>query len=135
MSGRRTTSGATAVAPTTDHRQWWWYRLTLRARLMAIGVVGVAIALTGAGIALDRILVAGILRNLDAEAAAAAAQVVTLVNTGDLPDPLPVAGALVIQVVDSQGRVLAGSAGADRLTPVVPADRLTIDANGPAVER
>jgi signal transduction histidine kinase len=133
VSGRRTTSGSTTVAPTTDRRQWWWYRLTLRARLMAIGVVGVAIALTGAGIALDRILVAGILRNLDAEAAAAAAQVVTLVNTGDLPDPLPVAGALVIQVVDSQGRVLAGSAGADRLTPVVPADRLTIDANGPAV--
>ena len=101
---------------------------------MSIGLVGVAIAITGAGIALDRILVAGILRNLDAEAAAAAAQVVTLVNTGDLPDPLPVAGALVIQVVDWQGRVLAGSAGADRLTPIVPAGRLTTDANGPAVD-
>jgi signal transduction histidine kinase len=122
------------VATTTGHRQWWWYRLTLRARLMTIGVLGVAIAITGAGIALDRILVAGIVKNLDAEAAAAAAQVVTLVNTGDLPDPLPVAGALVIQVVDSQGRVLAGSAGADRLTPVVPAGRLTLDADGPAVD-
>jgi signal transduction histidine kinase len=100
---------------------------------MTIGLVGVAVAITGAGIALDRILVSGILKNLDAEAAAAADQVVTLVNTGDLPDPLPVAGALVIQVVDSQGRVLAGSAGADRLTPVVPAGRLTTEAGGPAV--
>lgn len=126
----RQRSGTTRTA---DGRPWWWYRLTLRARLMTIGLVGVAIAITGAGIALDRILVAGIVKNLDAEAAAAAAQVVTLVNSGDVPDPLPVAGALVIQVVDSQGRVLAGSAGADRLTPIVPAGRLTIDADGPAV--
>ena len=36
---------------------------------MTIGLVGVAVAITGAGIALDRILVAGILKNLDAEAA------------------------------------------------------------------
>lgn len=117
----------------SGRRERWWWRLTLRARLMVIGVVGVAVAITGAGIALDRILTAGIVRNLDAEAAAGAAQVVTLVNSSDLPDPLPIAGALVIQVVDSQGRVLAGSAGADRLTPLVPADRLVAVADGPAV--
>jgi signal transduction histidine kinase len=117
----------------SGRRRRWWYRLSLRARLMIIGVVGVAVAITGAGIALDAILTAGIVKNLDAEAAAAADQVVTLVNTGDLPDPLPVAGALVIQVVDSQGRVLAGSAGADRLTPLIPADRLASSTGGAAI--
>jgi signal transduction histidine kinase len=117
----------------SGRRQWWWHRLTLRARLMVIGVVGVAVAITGAGIALDRILAVGIVKNLDAEAAGAADQVVTLVNAGDLPNPVPVAGALVIQVVDARGRVLAGSAGADRLTPLIPSERLTTAAGQGAV--
>ena len=111
----------------------WWFRLTLRARLLVIGLGAVALAIGVAGLALDRILAAGILRNLDAEAAAAADQVVTLVNAGEAPNPLPVAGALVIQVVDAQARVLAGSAGADRLTPLVPAARLIADARQTAV--
>src|SRR3954454_8753108 len=100
---------------------------------MVIGVVGVAVAIVGAGIALDRILVAGIVKNLDTEALAAGAQVVSLVNAGDLPNPLPVAGALAIQVVDEQGRVLAGSAGADRLTPLIPPGRLSSAGDAAAV--
>lgn len=118
---------------TTPPRPRWWHRLTLRARLLLVGVLGVAVAIGGAGVALDRILAASVMRNLDAEAAAAAAQVVTLVNAREAPNLLPVAGALVIQVVDRQARVLAGSASADRLTPLVPARSLAAAATKPAV--
>ena len=50
--------------------------------------------------------------------------VAALVNEDRLPSTVPVSGTQVIQVVDSQQRVVAGSATADRLTPLLRPEEL-----------
>jgi signal transduction histidine kinase len=60
-----------------------------------------------------------------------AQEVVRLIDTGRLPDPIPAGGTTLVQVVDTQGRVLAASAGADRLVPALPADELAAAVGGP----
>jgi signal transduction histidine kinase len=67
-------------------------RLSIRARLMLIGLAGVAGAL--------------------------------LIDSGRMPDPVPVSGSQVVQVLDAQGRVVAGSVTADRLTSLVTPEEL-----------
>ena len=47
-----------------------------------------------------------------------------LVDSGRMPDPVPVSGSQVVQVLDAQGRVVAGSVTADRLTSLVTPDEL-----------
>ncbi|HWJ54059.1 MAG TPA: two-component sensor histidine kinase, partial [Propionibacteriaceae bacterium] len=101
-----------------------FWRLSLRARLMIIGVTGVAVALIIGGLAFYAALTASINRTLDNEALASAKDVAVLVNENRLPSTLPVSGTQVIQVVDSQQRVVAGSATADRLTPLLSPDEL-----------
>lgn len=108
-------------------------RLGLRARLMLVGVFGVALALAAGGVGLYSVLTVTVNRTLDTEALAAAQQVATLVDSDRLPDPVPVSGAQLIQVVDGQGRVVGGSVGADRLTSLLRADELTAALDGSAV--
>lgn len=100
---------------------------------MLIGVFGVAIALAAGGVGLYAVLTVTVNRTLDTEALAAAQQVATLVDTNRLPDPVPVSGAQLIQVVDGPGRVVGGSAGADRLTPLLRPDELREALDGSAV--
>jgi signal transduction histidine kinase len=48
--------------------------------------------------------------------------VATLANANRLPDPVPVAsGTVTIQVLNSRGRIVDASPGADRLVPLLPA--------------
>ena len=47
-----------------------------------------------------------------------------MVNEDRLPNPVPVSGAQVVQVVDAQQRVVGGSVTADRLTPLLRPDEL-----------
>ena len=101
-----------------------FWRLTLRARLMIIGLLGVAVALLTGGLAFYGALTLSLNRTVDNEALASAQDVAALVNTDRLPDPVPVSGTQVIQVVDAQQRVVAGSATADRLTPLLRPDEL-----------
>jgi signal transduction histidine kinase len=101
-----------------------FWRLSLRARLMIIGLTGVAVALILGGLAFYAALTASINRTLDNEALASAKDVATLVNENRLPSTVPVSGTQVIQVVDSRQRVVAGSATADRLTPLLDPDEL-----------
>jgi hypothetical protein len=77
---------------------------------MMIGLLGVAIALLLGGLAFYGALTCRSNRTVDNEALASARDVATLVNTDRLPDPVPVSGTQVIQVVDAQQRVVAGSA-------------------------
>ena len=93
--------------------------LSLRARLLLIGTTGVALALAAGGLGLYAALTYAVNRTLDAEALASAAEVARLVDAQELPDPVPVSGAQVIQVIDAQGRVVGGSVSADRLTPLL----------------
>ena len=102
----------------------WFQRLSIRWRLMTIGLVGLTVALVAAGSLLYAVLSATLANTLGAEANSAAREVATLVEQGRLSDPVPVSGALVVQVLDSSQRVVAGSLVADRLTPLLTADEV-----------
>ncbi len=102
----------------------WWWRVGLRSRLMAIGMAGLAVALIVSGFALYFGLRWAIQRNIDTQARVDADQVSALINGNSLPDPVPVSGALVIQVLDQERRVVAGSAAADRLAPLLSEEEL-----------
>jgi signal transduction histidine kinase len=106
-----------------------WSRLGLRPRLLAIGVAGVAGALLIGGL----LLYAAMATTLDRAAAdgarAAARDVAALVDAGRLPEVVPVSGAQVVQVLDDELRVVAGSSSADRLTALVdPAEARRVEA-------
>ncbi|CAA9415840.1 MAG: Two-component system sensor histidine kinase [uncultured Propionibacteriaceae bacterium] len=111
----------------------WLARLSLRVRLMVIGVTGVAVALAAGGIGLYAVLTVTVNRTLDNEALASAREVATMVDQGRLPSPVPVSGAQLIQVVDSRGRVVGGSISADRLTPLLRPGELAQALSGSAV--
>ncbi|MET8067318.1 HAMP domain-containing sensor histidine kinase, partial [Micromonospora sp. NPDC005313] len=100
-------------------------RLGLRARLLALGVLGLVV-----GFAFGSALLLGALgwtlqRSVDEEATRTADAVALLAAEDALPDPLPVAGGqLRVQVVDAQGRIRAASIDADRLVPMLGPDEL-----------
>ncbi|RQW85381.1 two-component sensor histidine kinase, partial [Micromonospora globispora] len=99
--------------------------LGLRARLMVIGVLGLAVGLALGGVVLLGALGWTLQRAVDTEAQRTADAVVLLAAEDALPDPLPVAGGqLRVQVVDAQGRVRAASIDADRLVPMLGPDQL-----------
>ena len=101
-------------------RKGRWPALSLRARITVLATVLVALALVAGTVllvvALHRSLVAG----LDESARQRAGDVATLVDTGQLSDPIPVAaGTPLVQVVDAHDRVRAASPGGDRLVPIL----------------
>ena len=101
-----------------------WQRLSLRARLLLIGVAGLATALAVGSVALYGVLSLVSYRTLDASANATGREVADLVDRGRLPDPIPVTGSQIVQVVDSRDRVISASANADRLTALLlPGER------------
>jgi signal transduction histidine kinase len=107
----------------------WFARRSLRARLMVVGLAGVAGALLVGGLLLYAATGAALDRATTAEARSSAQDVAALVNDGRLPDPVPVSGAQLVQVLDDQNRVVGGSVAADRLTPIVsPEERQQISA-------
>ncbi|MGW5241098.1 sensor histidine kinase [Monashia sp. NPDC004114] len=99
-------------------------RLSLRARLLLVGLVGVAGALLIGGVLMYAVLTGSLSRSVEGAARSSAEQVALLVGAGRVPDPVPVSGAQVLQVLDSQGRVVSGSVTADRLTPLVTPEEL-----------
>jgi signal transduction histidine kinase len=102
----------------------WWRRQSLRVRLMLIGVVGLSVGLLAGGVALVGTLGFVLQRSVDDEALAIGRQVADLVDAGSLPQPLPVAGAEQVQVVDAQGRVRSASVDADPLVPMLRMDEM-----------
>jgi signal transduction histidine kinase len=110
-----------------------FWTLSLRARLMIIGLVGVGTALIMGGLAFFGALTYSVNRALDSEALATADEVAAMVNENKLPSPIPVSGAQVVQVVDSQQRVIGGSVTADRLTPLLRSTELTTALGGEAI--
>ncbi len=94
-------------------------RISLRGRLMTIGVLGVAGALVLGGIILYAVLGSSLTRTVQSEALSSARDVALLVTSGRIPDPLPASGAQVVQVLSADNRVITGSLTADRLTALV----------------
>ena len=98
--------------------------MSLRARLMALGVTGVAMALAMGSLVLYAVLTFTLNRNLDDGAFASARVVAAMVGDDAVPNPLPVSGSQVMQVVDGSGAVISASISADRLTPLLRSPEL-----------
>ncbi|MEI2826321.1 MAG: ATP-binding protein [Dermatophilaceae bacterium] len=96
-------------------------RLGLRARLLTVGIVGVAGALLLGFALLYAALTVSLGRSVDAQATSIAREIAALITAGRLADPVPQYGAQFVQVLDREGRVVAASVTADQLTPVVTA--------------
>ena len=104
---------------------------SLRARLTVV-----ATALLGVGIAAGAVLlvVTGsrtLQAAVDSGALQSAREVAVLVDSDQLPDPVPQGGegTAAIQVIDAQNRVVAASTGTDRLVPVLrPAEVAAVRA-------
>jgi signal transduction histidine kinase len=103
----------------------WWRRLSLRARLMLVGTGGLAAGLGAGGVALVFALGVAVENSADQDATRTAEYVASLVEDGQIPDPLPITGGHVVQIVDGQHRVLAASPKADRLVPLLRATELS----------
>lgn len=103
-----------------------WRRLGVRGRLVVLATVALALALALAALALGVAVRAALVGSLDDAGRQRAADVAALVEAGTVPDPLPVTGSAVVQVVDAGQRVLASSPGGDRLAPLV--DAAAVDA-------
>jgi signal transduction histidine kinase len=99
----------------------WWRRRSLRARLTVTAALGLAVALAGLATLLITSLSLALDHGLDLSARQTGQEVAALVDANRLPNPVPVAaGTAVVQVVDADGRIVAASAGADRLVPLLP---------------
>jgi signal transduction histidine kinase len=105
----------------------------LRGRLLLIGTMGLAAGFAAGGLLLVLTLELSLRRAVDAGARRTAADVADLVDAGQLPQPLPVAGVQVVQVVDAQARVRAGSPGVDRLVPILQPEELRTVLRGGAL--
>jgi signal transduction histidine kinase len=110
-----------------------WLRISLRARLLVIGVLGVAMALAIGSAALYVVLGHFGYHSLDQDARATADEVATLVDDERLPDPIPVTGSQIVQVVDSRDRVVSASVNADRLTALLLPGEVTSALGGDRV--
>jgi signal transduction histidine kinase len=93
--------------------------MSLRARLLALGVAGVAVALALGSVVLYAVLTFTVNRTVDDGAFATARAVAAMVDENTVPNPLPVSGSQVVQVVNGSGAVVSASVSADRLTPLL----------------
>ena len=112
-----------------DERRW--PALSLRARLTVVATALVAVALLAGTILLLVALQRSLIAALDESARQRARDVAALVDTGQLPNPIPVAaGTPLVQVVDAEDRVVAASSGGDRLVPILQPDNVAAVRNG-----
>ena len=93
--------------------------MSLRIRLLALGVTGVALALALGSLVLYAVLTLTVNRTVDDGAFASARAVAAMVSDNAVPSPLPVSGSQVVQVVNGSGAVVSASVSADRLTPLL----------------
>ena len=84
--------------------------------MVAAGLVAGAVLLVGS-------LRASLLATVDGTARQRAQDVAAMVDEGRLPDPIPTpaagAGTVLVQVVDTRGRVRSASVGSDRAVPLL----------------
>jgi signal transduction histidine kinase len=122
-------AGRTAAPGRGGGLTGWWRRRGLRARLTITATAGLAVALACGALLGVHVLANSLISALDTTARQGAEGVAALVNADRLPDPVPVAGGTVtVQVLGSNGRIIAASAGADRLVPLLSGRELSAAA-------
>ncbi len=104
----------------------WGRSRSLRARLTIVATTLLGAGLAAAAVLLTATVGLSMQAALDAGALQSARDVAALVDADRLPAVVPVGGVSTaeVQVVDSAGRVLAASAGADRLVSLLDSDQL-----------
>jgi signal transduction histidine kinase len=108
-----------------------WPALGLRARLTAVATAVVALALLAGTVLLLVALQRSLIAAVDEAARQRAHDVAALVDSGQLPNPIPVAaGTPLVQVVDSNDRVVAASTGGDRLVAILLPDDVAAVRDG-----
>lgn len=112
----------------------WWPRLSIRARLTLATTAAVAVALVAGSLLLLVLVRTLLMRGLDDAARQQASDIAALIDSGQLPHPVPATSRGVVQVVDTQGRVRAASPGGDRLTPLLDPGSLAEVRSGRAVD-
>jgi signal transduction histidine kinase len=98
----------------------WWRRRGLRARVTLLAALGLLVALIAGDLLLLNALRVSLTRSVDSTARSGASEVTALLNANRLPNPVPVAAGITIQVLDPAGRITYVSPDADRLVPLVP---------------
>ncbi|MDQ1602587.1 MAG: hypothetical protein QOE01_432, partial [Actinomycetota bacterium] len=101
------------------------HRIGVRGRLTLTATVLVALVLAVGSALLMLALHRALIGSLDASARQRAADVATLIDTGNLPRSIPASGGTVlVQVIDARGRVLAATPGGDALVPLLSGQTL-----------
>jgi signal transduction histidine kinase len=112
-------------------RRRWPGRLGIQGRLTLAATALVAFVLVGGAVVLTVALRHTLLSTLDDSARQRARDVATLVDTGNLPNTVPVAGGTVlVQVVDDHDRVRAATPGGDALVPLLSGKALAAARRG-----
>jgi signal transduction histidine kinase len=104
--------------------------ISLRGRLVLFSVLALTAGLALGGVLLVGVLNFALLRAVNTEALETARGVAKLVDQKSLSERIEVNPAMQVQVIDSSGRILALSPGADRLTPMLYDDELRNLADG-----
>src|SRR3954452_10048986 len=109
-----------------------WRRLSLRSRLLLLGTGGLVAGFAISGLILLAALGFALQRNVDADAPSTANGVAALVQVNSLPEPVPVSGEQIVQVVDKENRIQSASINADRLNSLLrPAELASVRAGHP----
>ena len=98
--------------------------ISLRGRLLLLTVLVVTAGLAVGGVLLVSVLNVALLRAVNTEALDTARGVRNLIEQDSLAAPIQVNPAMQVQVIDSRDRIVAVSANADGLTPMLHADEL-----------
>lgn len=101
----------------------WWRGRSLRARLTVLATAVLALGLTLGTVGLAVLFTHGRVADLDRQLDSEAVVLAQLVGSDQLTQPLPVppGSPVLAQVVDTAGTVLASSASAGKVLPLVPA--------------
>jgi signal transduction histidine kinase len=113
----------------------WWRRRGLRARLTLAASAGLAVALAGAGLLLVYVVQLTLGHQVEQTARQGATEVTGMINSRDLPSPVPFAGGTIsVQVIGPQGNVTNASPQSDRYAALLPlAQARALAASGGSV--
>jgi signal transduction histidine kinase len=107
----------------------------LRGRLMVVGTGGIAVGLAIGSVAIVAAMSYALQRTADRSADSTVAAIQEFIRQDSQPpQPMPIPAGQVAQLLDSQGRVTAGSANADLLVPILHSDELAAALRGARVE-
>jgi signal transduction histidine kinase len=120
------------MALLTGPIRWWWRRWSLRARVTVVATALFTTALTIAGFALLITVGHSLVNTLDTSAERTGNEVAVLVQSNRLPNPVLAGsgGISLMQVVDSDDRVIAASPGADAAVAILRPTELQGARNG-----